>query len=328
MSAAAELRSAFESCVLGDRSDLARLRATGPDFLDLLHRLSTADLRGLAPGEGRPTVLTSNKGRIVERLLVHHLGPDGVLAVAGAGNGPRIVEHLRRYTLGESTGLADIGGASRQWVLLGPRAAQALAAAGLEPPAPYGARAAEVAGRAVHVLGGDGLSAAGFSVVVEARAAESVGAALEQAVVQAGGSSARREVLEAFRVLRGIPAAGHELTEERNPLEAGLWDAVSFDKGCYVGQEVVARLRTYDKVSRALVGLDFCAVERLPEVGSDLLVEGRPVGTLTSVVRAPGRERPVGLGFVKRREQPSDGKVQVGAGEGAPPARIVELPFE
>ena len=77
----AALAQAREGCVLADRSELGRLLATGPDFLDLLHRLSTASVAGLNEGEGRPTVLTTPKGRIVERLFVHHLGPAGVLSV-------------------------------------------------------------------------------------------------------------------------------------------------------------------------------------------------------------------------------------------------------
>ena len=154
-----------------------------------------------------------------------------------------------------------------------------------------------------------------------------VRAALEKAVGEIGGRPASREALEAHRVLRGIPGPC-ELTEERNPLEAGLWDAVSFDKGCYVGQEVVARLNTYDKVARTLIGLDIASECELPAPGSDIVVCGRVAGTLTSVVQPPDREHAVGLGYVKRREIPDDRKVQIGSSRDAPVARLVELPFD
>ena len=82
------------------------------------------------------------------------------------------------------------------------------------------------------------------------------------------------EELERWRIAAGLPAAGHELTEDWNPLEAGLWDHVSFTKGCYVGQEVVARLRTYDKVSREIVrlraGLDGSEPKTLEQIGQQL----------------------------------------------------------
>ena len=152
------------------------------------------------------------------------------------------------------------------------------------------------------LLGQDGLSADGFSVVAPREAAANLREKLEGAVAACGGCPAGARAAEAFRILRGIPAPGRELTEARNPLEAGLNDAVSFDKGCYVGQEVVARLRTYDKISRALVGLSWPSGDALPESGSPLAIEGRSVGTLTSAVRRPGGNDAIGLGYIKRRD--------------------------
>ena len=201
-----ELRCALVGCVLADRSDLARLRATGPDFLGLLHRLSTGDVAGLTAGEGRPTVITSPKGRIVERLFLHHLGHAGILVIAGAGNGPRVIEHLRRFTFAEKIGLSEITDETRQLVLVGPRAADALDAAGLNRPTPYGTTAIDIAGRSAQLLGEDGLSPTGFSVVVAADDEPTVRAALTEAVRGIGGCVASRETLETVRVLCGIPA--------------------------------------------------------------------------------------------------------------------------
>jgi folate-binding protein YgfZ len=131
------------------------------------------------------------------------------------------------------------------------------------------------------------------------------------------------EAVEAWRILRGLPSAGHELTEEHNPLEAGLWDSVNFDKGCYVGQEVVARLRTYDKVSRAIVGLELPAAGELPEPGAKLLDGDRAVGELTSAAALPGTERRIGLAYVKKRDLRE--AMELGVGDGV--ATVVELPF-
>jgi len=320
----AALECAFSSCVLVDRSDLALLRATGPDFLDLLDRLSTGKVRDLTEGKGAATVLTTPKGRIVERLFVHHLGDAGVVAVCGAERGGPVLEHLRRFTFAEKTGLSEISHESKLFALLGPTTARALEAVGVEVPESMGARAGTLDGIAVHVLGEDGLAPDGVSVLVSADGAEAVLAALTAAVESVGGSVADREVAESYRVLRGQPAAGHELTEEHNPLEARLWDAVSFDKGCYVGQEVVARLRTYDKVSRDLVGLELSPDHDLPENGTPIVAEERPVGTLTSAVRLPGR-RSIGLGYVKKKAIRPDLELRIGSD--GPPARLHDLPF-
>ena len=105
---------------------------------------------------------------------------------------------------------------------------------------------------------------------------------------------------EAFRIAAGVPVYGKELGEEVNPLEAGLWDAVSFTKGCYVGQEVVARLNTYEKVKRYLAKLSF-EDGPLPEAGTSLTVEGKDAGKLTSVSPVAESGRRAALGYVRKK---------------------------
>ena len=322
----AELGCAFESCVLGDRSQFARILATGHDFLDLLNRLSTADIVSLSPAEGQPTILTTGKGRIVERLFVHHLGADGVLSVGGPGAGPSVLEHLARYTFREDTGVSDATEASFQLVLIGPRAAEALQAVGVTAPDRFGVVDGSIGGRAVRILGGDGLSGEGFSITASNEHGPTVWDALVASVEAVEGRPAGDQALEAYRVLRGQPLSGHELSEEYNPLEAGQWDAVSFEKGCYVGQEVVARLNTYDKVSRLLVGLELPPDAALPTVGEPLYDGERRVGRLTSAVRSPDRPTPIGLGYLKKQSIRPNLELRVGDG-GSTPACVVELPL-
>jgi folate-binding protein YgfZ len=321
---AAELRAALESCALVDRSDLARLVATGPDFLGLLHRLSTGDVASLVEGQGKPTVLTTPKGRIVERLFVHQLGKAGVLAVGGRGSGERITDHLARFTFAEQTGLEETTERTFQFALIGPSAGTSLK--GIELPERFQSRQVSVADVAVQALGEDGLSGDGFSFTGDAGDAAAVWQALSTLVEQAGGRPAGDEPLEAWRVLRGLPASGHELTEEYNPLEAGLSEAVSFDKGCYVGQEVVARLRTYDKVSRTLVGLKLPEGSALPPSGAGLYDEGQRVGTLTSVAVPADRRAPVALAYLKTRVLRPELELHVGEGADLT-ARPVKIPF-
>ena len=299
------LAAAFDTCAVADRSELSRLIGTGRDLLALLHRLSTNDLLKLQPGEGAPTVLTSAKGRIVERLFVHHLGADGILLVAGAGAGPRVLSHLKKFTFAEETGLTDQTAETFAFALIGPRWAKAGQAAGLAALPPYGAATAELSGARVHVLRTNGFDAEGLLIVGPGQSADRVRAALAAAAAAEGGGEIDRDEFEAWRILTARPGFGHELTEEYNPLEAGLRDAISFTKGCYVGQEVVARLNTYDKVSRAVVRFTLSAGDPVPEKGAAVLHEGRAVGTVTSAILPPGRVAPVGLAYVKVREVPA-----------------------
>jgi folate-binding protein YgfZ len=321
------LRAALESCAVADRSALGRLIGTGPDLLDLLHRLSTADLKALSAGEGRPTVLTTPKGRIVERLLVSHLGDAGVLLVAGSGSARRVQDHLARYTFAEKTGLADATAGTFQLALLGPGAGTALEAAGLPRPGAWAPLAVEVGGVGAHLLGHDGLSGQGYSLVGPLDGRDAAHAALVSGARAVGGVAVDRNVDEAHRILRGDAAGGHELTEEHNPLEAGLLDAVSFDKGCYVGQEVVARLNTYDKVSRVLVGLELPAGAEPPRPGAALFIEGKSVGTVTSAVTPPGWNHPVALAYVKRKALTGGDDLRIDTEDAETTARVVDLPF-
>jgi folate-binding protein YgfZ len=296
------LDAALQTCAVLDRSDLGRLLATGPDLLALLHRLSTGDVKSLAPGEGRETVITNAKGRIVERLFVHHLGNDGVLLVSGPGGSARVLVHLKKFTFAENTGLADITESTFAAALLGPRYAECARTVGIPELAPYATASVVIAATEVHVVRTNGFDADGVLVIGPKDGAGSVVGALTAAVAAVSGSTLDAEGLESWRILKGLPASGHELTEDYNPLEAGLRNAISFTKGCYVGQEVVARLNTYDKVSRALVRLDFAAGTPTPAVGAPVLVGGVVAGAVTSAILPDGRTAPVALAYVKTRE--------------------------
>jgi len=324
----AELEAALRRAVICDRSHLTRLVGTGKDLLDLLHRLSTATIVGLAEGQGRSTVLTSPKGRIVERLFVHHLGASGVLLIGGPDSTERVTKHLARYTFSEQLGLSDESRSTAQFAVLGPDAAAVLEAAGWGPVDGHDLRRVEFADDRAWLLGGDGQSDEGFSVVVQADRAAGAWRHLATAAERAGGRAAGIRAAESYRVLRGTPTGPNELNDDYNPLEAGLRGSVAFDKGCYVGQEVVARLDSYGKVSRGLYGLEFGAAAPLLEPQCSLFVDGRAVGRVTSVVGLPGRESFVGLAFVKRKAAVVGAELQVGSPDSDLVARLVELPFE
>ena len=323
----AELRAALDCCAIVDRSDLGRVLATGPDVLDLLHRLSTGDVKGLEAGRGRATVLTTPKGRIVERLFVHRLGDRRVLMVGGPASAGSVIEHLDRFTFAEQTGLTDVTKELCQLALVGPKAVEALQAAGFERPDPFCSVEIDFEGTSVHLVGGDGLSGEGYSVLVSRGMAGSMWQTLNLACSKCGGRPAGSIAAESWRILRGLPLSGHELSEDHNPLEAGLGEAVSFDKGCYVGQEVVARLNTYDKISRSLVGLVFPEESTPPEPGAPLFFQEQEVGRVTSSAVPPGWAHPVALAYLKRKVAETGIELNVGVSDGKLLARMVTLPF-
>jgi folate-binding protein YgfZ len=261
--------------------DDAWLLAEGPDYLDLLNRLSTGSVADLDVGQGAETVITSGKGRIVARLFVGCAEPEQVWSYGDAGSTGAVEAHLARYTFAEKTGLSRPNivayGFSRAMT-------DTLSTAfGIAPPPPLGVVAV---GEGRLWFGHDGFTSAGTCLLLTDSESRFETLLLDETE------------LESRRIRAGLPRFGHELTEKFNPLEAGLIDAVDFKKGCYVGQEVVARLFNYDKVSRSL--LRWTRSGAAPETGSVLTTaDGKTAGVITSVDPLAEGDLIHGLAYIK-----------------------------
>ena len=279
-----------------DRSDIGRLVVTGEDAVDLLERLSTNALTELAAGEGAATVLTTNKGRILDLLLV--LRRDGdLLVLTGAGNQDKVAEWVDFYTFVEDVAVEDVTSTTAMLGVVGPGASatvEAVAGVAASDLAVYESRAGTVGGTSALVVRSDPVGEPGYDVVVPADAR----VAVLDALMSTDAGPVGAEALDLVRIERGVPVFGHELTEAFNPLEAGLIDIISFTKGCYVGQEVVARLNTYDKVQKRLMRMRWSAGAG-PEPGAKLVLDRKQVGVVTSAAAPPGGGG-VGLGYVRR----------------------------
>ena len=298
----AEYRAATQGAALADRSPVGRLQATGPDVLDLLNRLSTNRVDPLAPGAGAATVLTTNKGRIIDWLTVLHPG-DRTVILTSPPCAAAVRAWIDRYTIIEDVTVEDMTPSTALIGVLGPAAAavmtETLGPAAVELP-PLECRTVPWGAGVVLVARTDPLRVPGYDLMVDASDAAALWDALAEAGASHGVQPIGLETMEALRVENGLPRWGAELGDAYNPLEAGLTESVSWTKGCYIGQEVVARLWTYHKVQRYLVGLAFQADgEFRPERGAALHVEGARAGALTSVAFSPGAGALLGLGYLQ-----------------------------
>jgi hypothetical protein len=306
------LEAATERVVALDRPDLLTIALSGTDVLRYLHAVCTQHTLDLAPGDATQALLLSPKGKIefVFRLAV--LDQGALLdteAEAARGLAERLARFVFRYDV--SVGRPVQGAAT----LLGPGADAALAAAGL--PVPVAARAG--------VVGPDLVvqrTPVGVDLVGPAAPAAAVG------LERAGVERAPAGLWELVRVERGLPRAGRELTDDVLAEEAGLLGShVHLDKGCYPGQETVARVHNLGQVQRRLAGLRFERSDgggqsALPAPRTDLVTDdGRRAGQLRSVVDHP-RLGPIGLAYVRRVVE--DGRL-VRAGDRV--ATVVDLPF-
>lgn len=296
-SVADEYRVAKEGAALVDRSHFGRIKMTGEDTLDLLNRLSTNELMGLHSGAGLSTVLTTNKGRIVDLLTVYSRDDDLILLTA-PGNQEKVLSWIDQFVFGEEVEFQDLTDSLSMLTLFGPRSAEMLSGltgqkvADLEE---HHGLQTSLQGADVYVARESSLWGNAYNILVNLDSASDVWDSL----LEAGALPMGLEAYELLRIESSVPQHGSELSEDYNPLEARLESSISFTKGCYVGQEVVARLNTYEKVKRYLVKLHF-ENGAVPQPGTPLVAGDKQVGAITSVTTLPGNGRSIALGYVRK----------------------------
>jgi folate-binding protein YgfZ len=312
-----EHRVLHEGCGIADLSGRGRLELVGADRLRFLHNYLTCDVKGLAPGMGAYGFFTSPQGRILSDavLLAHQ---DRLWVEVGPGRQEPIAAHLRKFILADRVEVRPLDD-MMPIAVLGPRAGEVLgadlSALGDEPwrHARVSVHGTEVALQRRGLLG-----APAWALWVSA----SVAAPLTEKLIEEGARPVGCEALEALRVEAGIPRFGQDFGPESFPQETGIEEAVSYTKGCYLGQEVVARIHYRGGVQNVLRGLVFEESEG-PAAGAVVLHDGREAGRATTVVRSPALGKTVGLGVLHRRVEPGS-RVEV---EGDGVAEVRELPF-
>ena len=251
----------------------------------------------LPDGSGAHTVLTSNKGRIVDVTFVLRQ-PDHLLLLTGGGNETRVAEWIDFYTIIEDAQVEDITTTTAAVSLVGPGAAALLtsiAGPGSSIAEDEGAAGVSIGGVRATAIRRDVGAIPAFDLV----APGADGQVLRRALMDAGACPVEQDAVELARIEQGVPAFGAELNESYNPLEAGLQHLVSYTKGCYIGQEVIARLTTYDKVQKRLVRLSWPSGAEVG-AGAKLMLDGKQAGVVTSDIRDPRTGTGAGLGYVSK----------------------------
>ena len=301
-------RALTEGCGLVDRSERGKLALTGPDAKTFLQGQVTNDVEGLEPGRGCYAALLTHKGKMLADLRVLDLGAELLLDTERSAL-QELFNMIRRFKLGSEVELHKRTLEMGLLSLIGPDARRVAGAAGLGRTEHDNARA-EIAGRPVVLVATD----LGVDVFTEAADTDVVREALDAPVVA-------EEVAEIVRVESGRPRYGIDLDDGVIPQEAGLNErAVSFTKGCYVGQETVARLFYRGKPNRHLRGLKLSA-DAAP--GDELRLGEKVVGKLATVAVSP-THGPIALALVRREAEPG---ATVGVGDDGAPAQVVVLPF-
>ena len=331
--------AALTGAALADEASAGRVFMRGQDRAALLQRLSTNDVARLKPGQGARTVLTTPIGRIIDVLTVHAL-EDALLIVCSPGQGGPVWAHLKKNIFfNDQVSLEAAGRSHGQLALYGPAAAavlEQLSGAALSGLRLQHTSIIELAGVQMLAARREPIGGASWTLYPPAEQLDAV----RDALVAAGAVPIDAGTLDVLRVEHGYAAFGRELSQEYIPLETGLLDAVSFTKGCYVGQEIIARMESRGRLAKVLRGLKLTTDHRQPTTDQNTLVvggqssvvvpaklevDGKEAGDLTSVVVSP-RFGPIGLAYVRSAHAAPGSSVGIAGAHVR--GEVVELPFD
>lgn len=271
-----------------DATGKAIVSLKGPDGQDLLQRISTNDLSKLTVGETVQTILTNEKGRIIEVVAVIKLAEQKLLLV-GQSSGDKLLRWVEKFIIMEDANVESKDGVYKHFVLYG-----------LSEDMERQLKTEKELLNDAIIFKESWQSVTLINLLVEHLAAKG----LLQHLENASCVLTNKGDFDRFRIQNHIPSSLTELTEEYNPLEANLNHFISWTKGCYIGQEVIARLDTYKKVQRQLVGLQ---LQEMPaSVPKAIFNESEEIGILTSAV-AIEKSSFAGLGYIKRNYLESNG---------------------
>lgn len=326
----AEYRALTAFAGVADLSGRGRLCLTGADRQAFLNGQVTADVQALASGQGCRAALVNAKGRIQADLQVWRL-PEEILIDFDPGYAATVARRLEAYLIAEDVQVIDVSGDYGLVSVLGPMAHAVIARLG-GPAAPT--HPGSIVGHSHPVFGEmyvgqtSRSGAVALDVFAPVNALPELAERLREWVGSAGGRWVGWDALETARIEAGVPRFGVDMDESNLAPETGIErDAISYRKGCYVGQEVIARIRTYGQVAKALRGLELPEVlPRLPRSGDKLEADGQEVGSVTSAVFSPRCGRAVAMGYVRREHNASGRTLRLLLDGVAVGVKVVDLP--
>ncbi len=292
-----EYAAITSSTAVVDFSDRTLVELVGADRAAFLHNMCTNEIRKLPAGSGCEAFLTDASAKILAYVWVA-AGPQTLVLETVHGQAPRLLKHLGRYIIREDVQLIDRGEEWGELLLAGAGAAELLQEQlGSTPPSrPLDHTHASLRGLDVHVWRVELTKPNSFLV----RAMRAELPRLWSTLTAAGARACGQEALEAARIEAGSPYYEQDITDQNLPQEVARDDrAISFVKGCYIGQETVARIDSRGHVNKTLVGMRIEG-RNVPPAGLELTHDGRAVGHVTSAAFSPKLDSPLALGYVRR----------------------------
>ena len=321
-----EFAALLSGCAIYDLGWRAKISLAGKDRIRWLNGMITNNIRDLASGHGLYAFLLNPQGRILGDMYAYNRG-ETLLLDTDQSQAAKLAELLKRYIIMDKVELANVSEQLTAIGITGPQSPELLRHAGFELPELAPLQLADTVWQGIALTlvrgvptGPAAPQAESYEIWLAPENANSVW----QALIAARATPVGSEALELYRIAAGIPRYGQDIRERDLPQETEQIRALHFTKGCYIGQEIVERIRSRGNVHRKFTG--FVIDGPLPSPGTKLQLDGKDIGEVTSVASLPtaSGDRVVALGYI-RREAAIPGKV-LQAGEGR--AMVAELPFQ
>lgn len=316
----AELAALRSGCGVFALAWRSRINVSGKDRVRWLHNMVTNNVRDLPLNHGNYNFVLNAQGRIVGDIYIYNRGESFALAT-DATQVEALTNAMKRFIIMDKVEFTDVGGDSVSLGICGPKAESVLSNAGINAS---GMQALEVrdvgvASVAAALIRGSEQKPGWFELWFDPNEAQGVWNLL----IKAGAKPVGAEALEIWRVLHGIPSYGQDIRDRDLPQETEQAHALNFTKGCYIGQEIVERIRSRGQVHRKFTGFAFG--DTVPAPGK-YDFEGRALAEITTLARVPTEQGPrnIGLGYVRREAVAAGPKIALDGIE----ATVVDLPFE
>jgi aminomethyltransferase len=299
------------------RPERVLLSLTGRDRTRWLNGMVSNNIRDLAVGNGVYAFVLTPQGHIQADVYAFNRG-ESLLVETDRAQAEAVLRIFRKYIIMDKVEIEDLSEKVTVFQITGPKSGEVLASLGLGKD--LGAlQLADVNwnGSAVTLVRGDNPSFVNYELWVPAEQAQFIWNAL----LQAGAVKVHDQAIETFRILCGIPKFGQDTREKTLPQETGQERALNYNKGCYIGQEIVERIRARGAVHRTFVGFEVEGTA--PSAGTKIQIEGKDVGEMTSIAAEPVKGKRLGLGYLRREFLTTDKALTAGEAR----VRVIALPL-
>ncbi len=317
---AAEFKALLQGAAVFDMSWQAKLIFGGRDRIRWMNGMVTNNIRDLAAGRGVYCFILTPQGHNQGDLVAYNRG-DYLLATTDREQAPKITATLQRYIIMDQVEIEDISDKLSSIGVAGPRASAVLSSAGIDAAQLEMGQVVDLEWRGIGISLVRSLHPQmdGYEIWIAGENAERVWDGL----IAAGAMPVGCDALEMYRIARGVPRYGIDLRERDLPQETGQQHALNFTKGCFIGQEIVERIRARGNVHRTFIGFEIEGEP--PQPGTKIRANDKDVGEITSAAQIPlpNGERTLALGYLRREVTAPDAVVQIGEQS----ARVRTIPF-